>query len=65
MYSMGWLKPLVFSAFLYAGAALSNSVLSRDKLDILLPMSLGRCFRTAGGWLDWALMYSGGLSGFL
>ena len=64
MYSMGWFKPLAFSASLYAGEALSNSVLSQDKLDILLPMPLGRCFRMAGGWLDWELMYSGGLSGF-
>ena len=28
VYSMGWLKPLAFSASLYAGATLSNSVLS-------------------------------------
>ena len=60
VYSMGWLKPLASNASLYAGAALSQ-----DKLDILLPMPLRRCFRIAGGWLDWELMYSGGLSGFL
>ena len=42
MYSMGWLKPLAFSASLYVGVALSNSVLSQDEMDILLPMPLGR-----------------------
>ena len=65
MYSMGWLKPLAFSASLYVGVALSNSVLSQDKMPGYSFADATWEVRMAGGWLDWELIYSGGLSGFL
>ena len=56
-------KPLDRSALEYRGVALLNSAPSQDRLAILLLMAVGSCLMIDGGWLDWAWIYSGGLSG--
>ena len=50
------LEPLVLSALLYAGAALSKYSLLQDISDILLLTINGICLVTVGGWFDCLLM---------
>ena len=50
------LKPLILSAFLYAGEALSKYSLLKDILDILLLTQDGICLVIVGGRFDCLLM---------
>ena len=50
------LKPLILSALLYAGAALSKYCLLQDISDILLLTIDGFCWVIVGGWFDCLLI---------
>ena len=65
MNSIFSLKPLVLSALLYAGAALSKDSLLKDISDILLLTIDGICLVIVGGWFDCLLMKSSWLLSFL
>ena len=54
--SLDSLKPLILSALLYAGAALSKYSLLQDISDIRLLTVDGICLVTVGGWFDCLLM---------